>query len=79
MLNRIFSTITNYKETIMKKTFILTSILLMFALLLTGCDEKVVGKKYEFDSFDTEIENNKGFVLKEKKVSYLLYSYHRRH
>jgi len=54
----------------MKKSIILTSILLMFALLLTGCGQKVVGKQYEINNFDTEIENNKGFVLKEKKMEY---------
>ena len=54
----------------MKKSIILTSILLMFALLLTGCGEKVVGKKYETSDFGSEIENEKGFALKEQKFDY---------
>jgi len=54
----------------MKKSIILTSILLMFALLLTGCGEKVVGKKYEASDFGSEIENEKGFALKEQKFDY---------
>ena len=53
-----------------KRTVIFTSVLLLLALFLTGCGEKVVGKKFETGNFENEIQNDKGFVLKEKKLDY---------
>jgi len=53
-----------------KRTVIFTSVLLLLAFFLTGCGEKVVGKKFETGNFENEIQNDKGFVLKEKKLDY---------
>lgn len=53
-----------------KRIVFFTSMLLLLTLILASCGQKVVGKKFETSNFGSEIQNDKGFVLKEKKLDY---------
>lgn len=52
-----------------KRFFVLAAAVLLLSVSLIGCGQKITAKQSELQDF-REIENDKGFLIKEKKLNY---------